>query len=403
MRLGIISDSHHYYDAKGQLYNLTVLTRQFGCWANLFDEVFVCAPLLADSPPASHSPYQRNNIYLLPVSQAGGNTLRAKLHLGQQMSGWWRTLKTLLAQVDAVHIRCPNNISILGLLALQRTNHPRQAVYTGTWPGYAGEPLTYRWQRWFLRRFFRGPVAVYGDWPGQPAHIIPSFSPTYAQSDWEQETARVRTKIAYLERATTSSESIQLITVGSLYENKNQQMVIRLVAALREVGVQAVLHILGEGVARPQLETLTQTLGLTGQVCFHGYVPTDKVREFYRQADFVVQAPRAEGFGKVPIEAFFHGTIPLLSDVNLSQQIVGQGTRGRCFPLGDVDFLRQELLTLWRQPATMAEMIHQGRTYAASLTLEAWQDHLARMLTQFWNVRLKVNSEGLNHGVTSTK
>lgn len=154
MRLGIISDSHHYYDTEGHLCNLTVLTRQFGCWSNLFAEVVICAPLLPGSPPISHSPYQNSNIRLLPISLAGGNSLRAKVHLGRQIQGWWRTLKILLGQVDAVHIRCPNNISLLGLLALLRARHPRQAVYTGTWPGYAGEPFTYRWQRWFLRRFF---------------------------------------------------------------------------------------------------------------------------------------------------------------------------------------------------------------------------------------------------------
>lgn len=304
------------------------------------------------------------------------------------MSEWWRTLKTLLDQVDAVHIRCPNNISILGLLALQKRDHLRQAVYTGTWAGYPGEPLTYRWQRWFLRCFFRGPVAVYGDWLGQPPHIVPTFSPTYSKWDWEQETERVTAKITHLEKVTALPESLQLVTVGSLYENKNQQMVIRLVAALQEVGIQAVLHILGDGVLQPHLEALTKELCLTQQVHFHGYVPADKVRTFYRTADFVIQAPHAEGYGKVPIEAFFHGIIPILSDVNLSRQIIGDGVRGRCFPLDDMTFLRQELLTLWRQPATMAEMIRQGRAYAATLTLEAWQKHLQKILIRFWKVQL---------------
>lgn len=394
MRLGIISDSHHYYDQTGDLHNLTVLTRQFGCWANLFEEVVICAPLLPGSPPVSHSPYQNEKIRLLPVSVAGGQGVKAKWHLLQQMKDWWRTIQQLLAEVDALHIRCPNNISILGLLALQRSHHLRQAVYTGTWPGYPGEPLTYRWQRWFLRRYFRGPVAVYGEWPGQPEHIVPSFTPTYAQTDWGMETERVTAKIAYLETLTCLPQPLQLVTVGALSENKNQQMVIRLVAALKQDGVEAVLHLLGEGASRTHLEALTQELGVTGQVHFHGYTPAPQVREFYRQADFVVQAPRAEGFGKVPVEAFFHGVIPLLSDVNLSQQLVGQGSRGRCFPLDDLDFLRQELLTLSHQPITMAEMIPQGRAYAATQTLESWQKHLEMMFSRFWGERWQLSLQG---------
>jgi glycosyltransferase involved in cell wall biosynthesis len=164
-------------------------------------------------------------------------------------------------------------------------------------------------------------------------------------------------------------------------------LVIRLVAALKQDGVEALLHLLGEGASRPHLEALTQELDITGHVHFHGYTPATQVREFYRRADFVVQAPRAEGFGKVPIEAFFHGVIPLLSDVNLSRQLVGQGSRGRCFPLDDLDFLRQELLTLSHQPITMAEMIRQGRAYVATQTLESWQEHLEMMFSRFWGER----------------
>ncbi len=141
MRLGIISDSHHYYDASGRLHNLTVLTRQFGCWANLFEEVVICAPLLPGLPPASHTPYLHPQIRLLPVANAGGNSFGAKIHLLQQMGKWWQVLHQLLAQVDAVHIRCPNNISVLGLFAVQRSHHLRQAVYTGTWLGYPTEPF----------------------------------------------------------------------------------------------------------------------------------------------------------------------------------------------------------------------------------------------------------------------
>lgn len=384
MRLGIISDSHHYYDEEGRLYNLTVLTRQFGCWADLFDELVICAPLLPGTPPVSHSPYSQAKIRLLPIPNAGGDSWRAKFYLARQVYHWWQVLHQLLAQVDAIHIRCPNNISILGLLALQRKPHLRQAVYTGTWMGYPTEPLTYRWQRWFLRHVFRGPVAVYGEWPEQPSHIVPSFTPTYSQNDWEMETERVATRIAYLETVTTLPQPIQLLTIGSLSDNKNQQMVIRLVAALKEDGVETMLHVLGDGDSLPHLESLAQELGVTKQVCFHGYTPSTQVREFYRLADFVIQAPKAEGFGKVPIEAFFHGLIPLLSDVNLSSQLVGEGARGRCFPLNDVYFLRQELLTLWRQPATMAQMIRQGRDYASTLTLEAWQEHIHLILTRFW-------------------
>lgn len=387
MKLGIISDSYHYYDERNQLCNLTILAEQFKCWSNFFDEIIICAPLLTGTPPNSHSSYQ-SNIKLLPIANAGGNTVRAKLELALKLKSWWTTIQQLLDQVDAVHIRCPNNISILGLLALEHTNCLRQALYTGSWHGYPGEPMTYRWQRWFLRHRFKGPVAVYGEWPNQPSHIRPSFSPSYHVQDWQQEQDRVAQKMGQLSRMDKLPQPLQLLTVGSLSRNKNQQLVIRAVKQLQIKGVQAELHILGGGTMRDTLSQLAHNLGIAEQIHFHGVTPHSQVRQFYRDADFVIQAPFAEGYGKVPIEAFFHGVIPILSDVGVSSHLVGQTERGRCFPQGEVEKIVQYIMELANSPGGMARLIQNGREYARSLTLEAWQDHIKQMLEESWSVKL---------------
>jgi glycosyltransferase involved in cell wall biosynthesis len=129
--------------------------------------------------------------------------------------------------------------------------------------------------------------------------------------------------------------------------------------------------------------------GLGGHVSFHGYVSHEVVRVYYRQADFVVQAPYSEGFGKVPIEALFHGVIPILSDVDMSSQIVGNGLRGRCFPQNDAESIAAQIMALSDQPAEMASMIRAGRKFAKDFTLEAWQQHIKDMLTASWNIDVK--------------
>ena len=57
MKLGIISDAHHYFDAQGQLCTLAPLAKQFEQWASLFEHVVVCAPLRSGLPPPMCSPY----------------------------------------------------------------------------------------------------------------------------------------------------------------------------------------------------------------------------------------------------------------------------------------------------------------------------------------------------------
>jgi glycosyltransferase involved in cell wall biosynthesis len=394
MKLGIISDAHHYYNAAQELCTLTPLARQFEQWARMFDSVLICAPLLpGDPPPAYRTVYRASNVELLPISHAGGDTLQAKFHLAGQVIAWWSALQMLLAQVDAVHVRCPNNISILGLLALQRAKLLRQAIYTGNWQGYPTEPLTYRMQRLFLKYLFRGPVAVYGEWPDQPSHVVPSFSPSYSRADWEMESVQVARRIERLRGQPHLPEPIHLISVGVLHRNKNQQVILHAMHHLLDQGIDCRLDLLGEGDQRPVLEELTKTLGLREWVMFHGNVSQSAVREFYRQAMFVIQPSYSEGFSKVPVEAFFHGAIPILSNVSTNPQIVGHGSRGRCFSPEDAKSISNHVRDLSSRPADMIRLIHNGREYAQSLTLEAWQQHLREMLNRHWKTQLPIYSE----------
>jgi glycosyltransferase involved in cell wall biosynthesis len=384
MRLGIISDAHHYFDAEGKLYTLTPLARQFEQWAGLFNEVIICAPLLSGPPSNAASPYLATNINLLPIVNAGGNTIRAKLNLVFALRDWWVALNELLKRVDAVHIRCPNNISILGLLALARSSRLRQAVYTGNWSGYQNEPLTYRLQRLVLKRYFRGPVAVYGEWPNQPPHIVPSFSPSFSLLDWQQEGAAIVRKISCLQSLSPSSRALKLVSVGALNSNKNQQLAIHAVKILHDRLIPAELYLLGDGENRQNLEELSRSMGLNEIVHFCGRVSHDSVREFYREADFVIQPSLTEGFSKVPMEAFVHGAIPLLSNVSVNPQIVGERDRGRYFPIDDAVTLAKQIEELAQQPREMVRLIKNGRDYSRILTLEAWRDHIRQMLRTHW-------------------
>jgi glycosyltransferase involved in cell wall biosynthesis len=126
-------------------------------------------------------------------------------------------------------------------------------------------------------------------------------------------------------------------------------------------------------------------------VILHGSTSQAEVRRRYREADFVIQPTRAEGFGKVPIEAFFHGVIPIMSDVNLHPQFAGSGetARGRCFPTEDHVACAEHVADLASRPAEMMRLITNGRPYARRFTLEAWHVHLRDMLQAHWGTQLR--------------
>lgn len=384
MRVGIVSDSHHYRTPDGRLWNLGILKRQFECWAALFDEVVICAPLLEGPVPATHSPYESANIRLIPVRAAGGNGMREKLRLLAAVPGWIRALRRLFAQVDAVHVRCPNNISIPALLMLSVRSHLRHAAYTGDWNGYHTEPATFALQRRMLRRF-RGPVAVYGE-PRGGANVVSSFSPSYSDQDWTAESGQVEARTASL-RASTSLSTVRLVTVGTLDANKSQSVVVDAVRILRAEGVDARLTIIGDGPRRAALERQVADGQLQDFVHFAGRRSVTEVRDAYRHADFVIQSPVAEGFGKVPVEAFFHGVIPVLSDVGQSRWLLGQGSRGQWFPTGSSVEAARHVSAFARDCALMISMIEDGRRFARSMTLESWQLHLEQVLEDSWGMQ----------------
>ncbi len=98
---------------------------------------------------------------------------------------------------------------------------------------------------------------------------------------------------------------IHLIAVGKLNYNKNQQFLVRVVAKLKELGVESDLTLLGSGAEEENLKTLATSLGVLEKIIFPGTV--DDPEHYLRQADILVHASHYEAFGLVLIEAMACG------------------------------------------------------------------------------------------------
>ena len=103
-----------------------------------------------------------------------------------------------------------------------------------------------------------------------------------------------------------------VLSVGRLYPQKNQRLLIqafRIVASRQE---QARLLILGEGPERGRLEEQISACGLEGRVELHDFVQNPF--PYYAKADVFVLTSDYEGFGNV---------LPKLSDSCWEQQMTG--------------------------------------------------------------------------------
>ena len=379
----IISDALHRRDAQGTVFTLAPLLKQFAVWAHLFRELHIVAPFIGEHDIRhDHAPYPFANVTFHPVPPAGGNTLRDKLELARTVPAWLRVMAQVEPLVDAVHLRCPSNVGGAALLAGRFRRHHRQAVYTGNWAGYAGEPRTYRTQRWLLRRLFTGPVFVYPvDEPLAP-HEVETFSPSMSAHDLQQSHA-LRT--AALSTARPDGP-LTIASVGALNANKNHALVIDAVADLVRDGVSVSLHIVGSGPEAASLEARAVRQGVDSCVHFHGNLPHSQVLALLAGADLFALPSRTEGFSKAVVEALGCGAMPVVTASAANRVITASEAYGALVPFGNREALTQAFHRCAARLAADPSLPLACIAHARRFTLEAWRDHLAAQLVQAWGL-----------------
>ena len=105
-----------------------------------------------------------------------------------------------------------------------------------------------------------------------------------------------------------SNQTIIVLSVGEINNNKNQETVIK---ALARIDNQNIVYVIcGQGKNRKKCEQLAKKMGLREKVIFTGYrTDTEKL---YKSADIFVFPSRREGLGLAAIEAMAAG-LPLIT------------------------------------------------------------------------------------------
>ena len=99
------------------------------------------------------------------------------------------------------------------------------------------------------------------------------------------------------------------------------------------------LDLVGEGVEEEMYRELIQEFHLEDRVTIHPF--TNRIQDYYSQAQIYVLSSRWEGFGLVLVEAMAHGLPVVSSDLPTSLEIMGDF--GLYFKNGDIDSLAQQL------------------------------------------------------------
>lgn len=98
-----------------------------------------------------------------------------------------------------------------------------------------------------------------------------------------------------------------VLTVNQLHPRKRIDLLLRAAAILRDAGAAVQLLIVGEGVARGELERLRRNLRLENRVRLCGFVPDDTLMAYYAASTIYAHTGLAESFGLSVLEAAASG------------------------------------------------------------------------------------------------
>ena len=124
------------------------------------------------------------------------------------------------------------------------------------------------------------------------------------------------------------------------------------------------LGIVGEGILRPSLEELTQSLGIKSQVHFRGGVPPTQISPILQTADGLVHCSNHEGLGIAIMEAMGAGLPVVASRVGGVPDLVYEGKTGFMLSPDDVEGYADRIISLLENDQLRKEFGANGKSFA---------------------------------------
>lgn len=352
--------------------------REIDLWADLFPTVIIAAPCRYEAPPKDVAAISRANICIVPQAETGGTSFPDKVRQLLMLPLLVYTLIAAMKGADAIHVRCPGNLGLLGAILAPFYSKCLIAKYAGQWNGYPGEPWSYRLQRAILKSsWWKGPVTVYGKWPNQPSHIVPFFTSVLneSQMDLAREAADGK----------SFGNSLRVLFVGRLTKGKNVHVLLAALSELKDEGIDLLCTIIGDGPERSNLEAQVSNFGLGSRVTFTGALDFDQVLDQYAHADVLVLASETEGWPKALSEGMAFGLVCVGSNRGLVPWMLGEG-RGYLAEPGDVNSLAETLGKIVSSPEECREISSRASVWAQQYSLEGLGRALRELLSKSWGV-----------------
>jgi glycosyltransferase involved in cell wall biosynthesis len=158
-------------------------------------------------------------------------------------------------------------------------------------------------------------------------------------------------------------DDFRVVSVGWFKEYKGFHFVVEAVARLVAQGVNARLHLAGDGPQRGYLARQARRLGIADRVVFHGYLDHDRLVSLYRDCDaFAMGSIEMTNFGRqdvipnVVAEAMAVGLPVVSTNMGGIAELVEDGVSGIMVPQRDAAALCEALGSIARDAERAARL-----------------------------------------------
>jgi glycosyltransferase involved in cell wall biosynthesis len=151
------------------------------------------------------------------------------------------------------------------------------------------------------------------------------------------------TKHYDIKPACYDNSKLNILTVGSLKEQKDHVTLLNSFIKLHDFLPNVNLHIVGEGGKENFILDFIETNNLKDNVFLHEF--SNEIGRYYQYADLFVLSSRWEGFGNVIVEALEYGVPVVSTDCRSGpREILENGKYGTLVPVEDVEALTNAMM-----------------------------------------------------------
>ena len=370
MKFLIVTHVFHKSTDDNQFYGYGPYIREMTLWIRHVGEMCVVAPLKRIPPDKIDLCYD-GKVNFIEIPSLNLTSKSDVFKTVFRLPKIFFKIAAAMSKADHIHLRCPGNIGLVGCVAqIFFPNKKKTAKYAGNWDKNSKQPWSYNLQKWILNNTFltrNMQVMVYGNWPDSTKNVAPFFTASYPEN----------LKIPVATKGL--DQQINLIFVGALDAGKRPMLSIQVTEALVKCGIDAKLHLFGNGKLRDELERYITVNNLASIVIMHGNQPAENVIKQFQLTHFLIFISRSEGWPKVVAEAMWWGALPITTAVSCVPEMVGNGDRGSIVE-PDLDSVVNRIKYYIKNPQIYNKQVKEAMGWARQFTIEKFEESINQLL-----------------------